>query len=83
MYVMLPTQYHCHPQVMDKYSSKSFRLLAGAVGIIRNADKLDLVRMPQQQLEAAASHMQLLGLVVLANTVRPDSRETISLVQDG
>ncbi|KAL3153346.1 hypothetical protein ABBQ38_011686 [Trebouxia sp. C0009 RCD-2024] len=70
-------------QVMDKYSSKSFRLLAGAVGIIRNADKLDLVRMPQQQLEAAASHMQLLGLVVLANTVRPDSRETISLVQDG
>ena len=70
-------------QKMDEYSSKSFRLLAGAVGIIKNADKLDLTRMSQQQLEAAASHMQLLGLVILANTVRPGSRETISLVQDG
>ncbi len=39
--------------------------------------------MTQQQVEAAAVNLQLLGLVVLNNSVRPDSKETISQVQDG
>lgn len=67
---------------MDGYSSQSFRVLAGAVGVIRNVDKLDLARMTQQQLEGAATHLHLLGLVVLANSLRPDSKETIGQVQD-
>ena len=68
---------------MDEYSSKSFRLLAGAVGIIRDADQLDLARMTQQQVEACATNMQLLSLVVLTNSVRKDSRQTIHQMQDG
>lgn len=68
---------------MDDYSSKSFRLLAGAVGVIRDVYKLDLQRMTQHQIEACATHMQLLCLVVLTNSVRQDSRQTISQVQDG
>ena len=39
--------------------------------------------MTQQQVEAAAVNLQLLGLVVLTNSVRPDSKETITQVQDG
>lgn len=72
-----------HAQVMDDYSSRSFRLLAGAAGVIRDADKLDMLRMTQQQVEACATNMQLLCLVVLTNSVRKDSRQTISELQDG
>ncbi|DBA94899.1 TPA: hypothetical protein ACH3X1_002432 [Trebouxia sp. C0004] len=70
-------------QVVDDYSSRSFRLLAGAVGIIRGVHKLDIACMTQQQVESCATHMQLLGLVVLTNSVRTDSRQTISQIQDG
>ncbi|DBA88976.1 TPA: hypothetical protein ACH3X2_000200 [Trebouxia sp. C0005] len=70
-------------QVVDDYSSKCFRLLAVAAGVIPHVDQLDLPRMTQQQVEAAAVTLQLLGLVVLNNSVRPDSKETISQVQDG
>jgi len=69
--------------VVDDYSSKCFRLLAVAVGVIPHVNQLDLPRMTQQQMEAAAVNLQLLGLVVLNNSVRPDSKETISQVQDG
>jgi len=58
-------------------------LLAGAVGIIRELHKLDLACMTQQQVESCATHMQLLCLVVLTNSVRTDSRQTISQIQDG
>ena len=68
---------------MDKYSSNSFRLLAGSVGVIHNVQKLDLLRMTQQQVEACATEMQLLSLVVLTNGVRDDSRETIRQLQEG
>lgn len=68
---------------MDEYSSRSFRLLASAVGVVHHAHQLDLPRMTQQQIEAAATDMQLLGLVVLTNSVRDDSRDTISQVQEG
>lgn len=70
-------------QVIDDYSSKSFRLLALAMGIIPNAGRLDLAGMTQQQVEAHATHMQLLSLVVLTNNVRPDSKDTISHLQEG
>ncbi len=69
--------------MVDDNSSKCFRLLAVAAGVIPSANQLDLPRMTQQQVEAAAVNLQLLGLVVLNNSVRPDSKETISQVQDG
>jgi len=69
-------------QVMDEYSSKSFRLLAMAVGTIPNAAGLDFAMMTQQQVEACAVHMQLLSLVVLTNNVRSDSKDTIAHLQD-
>ncbi|KAL0027251.1 hypothetical protein WJX77_006828 [Trebouxia sp. C0004] len=70
-------------QVMDDYSSKSFRLLAMAMGVIPNAASLDFTMMTQQQVEACAVHMQLLSLVVLTNNVRSDSKDTITHLQDG
>ena len=74
---------NCHVQVMDDYSSKSFRLLAMAMGVIPNAAELNLPRMTQQQVEACAVHMQLLSLVVLTNNVRSDSKDTITHLQEG
>ena len=68
---------------MDDYSSKSFRLLAMAVGVIPRAAKLDLVHMTQQQVEASAVNMQLLCLVVLTNNIRSDSKAAISQLQEG
>jgi len=70
-------------QVVDDYSSKSFRLLAMAVGVIPNAEQLNLAMMTQQQVEACAVHMQLLSLVVLTTKVRPDSKDTITHLQEG
>ena len=68
---------------MDEYSTKSFRLLAGAVGTIRHLHRLDLSRMTQQQVEACATDMHLLSLVVLTNSIQRESKETISQVQVG
>ena len=72
-----------HVQVMDDYSSKSFRLLAMAMGIIPRASQLSFDQMTQQQVESRAISMQLLCLVVLTNNVRSDSREVISHLQEG
>ena len=72
-----------HVQVVDDYSSKCFRLLAVAAGVVPGVHHMDLPRMTQQQVEASAVDMQLLGLVVLTNSVRDDSKDTISQVQDG
>ena len=71
-----------HVQVTDHYSSKSLRLLAVACGVILDAQQLDIVRMSQQQIEASAVDMQLLGLVILTNSVRSDSRETVQQIQN-
>ena len=70
-------------QVVDDFSSHSFRLLAGSVGILRDLHRLSLVQMTQQQIEASASEMQLLSLVVLTNSVRGDSGATIHQLQEG
>ncbi len=74
-------QQPCGAQVMDDYSSKSFRLLAMAMGVIPNAAGLDFARMTQHQVEACAVHMNLLSLVVLTNNVRSDSKDTIAHLQ--
>ena len=70
-------------QVVDDYCSKSFRLLAMAVGTIQNASKLNLAHMTPQQVEASATNMRLLALIVLTNNMRPDSKETIARLQEG
>ena len=68
---------------MDDYSAKGFRLIAVAAGIVPDMDKLDLPNMSQQAIEAAAVGMVLLGLVVLANSIRDDSVTTIKALQEG
>ena len=70
-------------KVVDDFSSKSFRLLAMAVGVIPKAAKLKLAHMTQQQIEASAIHMHLLSLVVLSNNIRSDSKATIAQLQEG
>ena len=70
-------------QVMDDFSRRSFRLLATAIGVIPDVDQLDLPRMTQQQVESCTLSIQLSALVVLTNSIRPDSKDTISEVQEG
>lgn len=69
-------------QMVDLYASQSFRLQAIACGVIRGVAKLDLTSLSLQQLEKSAGHMDLLGLVVMSNHVRPDSKETVAHLQD-
>ena len=68
---------------MDDFSSKSFRLLAMAVGVIPKATALKLTQMTQQQIESSAVNMHLLSLVVLTNNTRADSKATITELQEG
>ena len=70
-------------QLMDYYSARSFRLLAIAAGVIPNVNKLDLSRMTQHQIEGCATKMELLSLVVTTNSIREDSKATITEVQEG
>ena len=69
-------------QVTDELSSKAFRLMALAVGTLPNVSKLDVQHMSQQQLEKRAEKLEMLGLIVLTNHVRPDSRSTVTELQD-
>lgn len=70
------------PQVVDQHASQSHRLLAVACGVLHNVAKLDLASMSLQALEQCAGHMELLGLVVMTNHVRADTKDTISHLQD-
>lgn len=56
--------------------------MALAVGVIPNAHQLDLQHMTQAKLEAEAVQLQLLGLIVLTNHLRPEARSTITELQD-
>ena len=58
-------------------------MMAMAVGTIHHAHQLDLMHMTQQQVEAQVTHMDLLCLMVLTNSVRPDSEDTINQLQHG
>lgn len=57
--------------------------MAVAVGTIPDVGRLDVHHMSQQQIEAQAVDLKLLGLVALTNFVRRDSKATISELQDG
>ena len=69
-------------QLQDSYSGHSFRLLALAVGVLPHAADLDIAHMPQTQIEALASPLQLLGVMVVANPIKDDSKETVTELQD-
>ncbi len=69
-------------QVVDEYASQGYRLLAIACGVVKGAARLDLPAMSLQALERHAGHMDLLGLVVMSNHLRPDSQQTVSHLQD-
>ena len=68
-------------QVIDDYSGRSFRLLALAKGVLRNFDRQALSLMTQEQLERQVDRFELLGLLVLSNPLRPDSKQTITELQ--
>lgn len=71
----------CLPQVVDDYSSRSFRLLAIAAGVVHGVGELDLGSMSLQHMEGWCN-LHLLGLVVLTNHLRPESTATVSELQD-
>ena len=67
---------------MDDWSSRSFRLLALAAGTIQDFKRLDAQTLTLQQSEAAVSQMSLVGLLVVTNALRADSKETITELQN-
>ena len=56
--------------------------MAMAVGVIANRHALEMSQMTQQQIESAASELELLCLVVLTDSIRQDSKDTISELQE-
>ena len=64
--------------MIDRYSALGFRLLALAKGVIRDGSQQALSMMTQEQLERQVDSFQLIGLLVLSNHLRSDSKDTIS-----
>lgn len=48
-----------------------------AVWVLPNVAGIDLLSMSQQQVQSLCSHVELLALEMLANNMRPDSKETV------
>lgn len=69
-------------QVLVEYAGQSFRLLALAVGTLSNVSAAELAGMDQQQAEACCGPLDLLGLQVLSNHLRPSSRQTVTNLKD-
>ena len=73
---------HVWLQVLAEYAGQSFRLLAVATGALRNVSPDVLAGMDQQQAEACCGPLDLLGLQVLSNHLRPTSRLTVTNLRD-
>ena len=69
-------------QVLAKYAGQSFRLLAVAGGVLSNVSPDELAGMDQQQAEARGGPLNLLGLEVLSNCLRPSSQQTVTNLRD-
>jgi len=69
-------------QVLAQYAGQSFRLLAVAGGILSHVSPAELAGMDQQQAEARCGPLDLLGLQVLSNCLRPSSQQTITHLRD-
>ena len=68
-------------QVVDHYCGQSFRLMALAKGVLREQDRQSLCLMCQEQLEKHVKRFELLGLLVLSNQLRKDSKPAITELQ--
>ena len=68
--------------MLVEYAGKSFRLLALAVGTLQGVSATELAEWDLQQAEARCGPLDLLGLQVLSNHLRPGSKETITNLQD-
>lgn len=69
-------------QVLAQYAGQSFRLLAVAGGVLSNVSPAELAGMDQQQAEARCGPLDLLGLQLLSNHLRPSSRQTVTNLRD-
>ena len=69
-------------QVLAKYAGQSFRLLAVAGGVLSNVSPDELAGMDQQQAETRCGPLNLLGLEVLSNCLRPSSQQTVTNLRD-
>ena len=67
--------------MIDEYCGQSFRLLALAKGVLKGRDRQSLSPMSQEQLEKQVQQFELLGLLVLSNHLRSDSKGTITELQ--
>ncbi|KAL0049927.1 hypothetical protein WJX82_000871 [Trebouxia sp. C0006] len=73
---------HDFDEVVQDWNSKSFRVTAFAVGVMPHVHTLDLSLMSFQDIESYAQSLELLSVQVLTNHVRPDSKATVSLLQE-
>jgi magnesium-transporting ATPase (P-type) len=76
------TAVYAHVQMLDTYSDHSFRLMALAVGTIPHVATLAVYQMSLGQIEAHAGKLQLLGIIVLSNPIKADSKDTVAELQD-
>ena len=67
--------------MVDSYSGQAYRLLALAGRRMLSVKDVDFAGMTQQQVEAKAGPLDLLGLLVLSNHLRPDSKHSISVLR--
>lgn len=73
---------HAMSQVVDDYSGQAFRLLAIAGRRMRKVGHANFGAMTLQQVESRAGPLDLLGLFVLSNHLRPDTKEAIAHLQN-
>ena len=65
-----------------QYAGQSLRLMALAVGTLKNATQSEVASMDQQQAEQGCRHMDLLGFLVLSNRLHSASARTVQELQD-
>ncbi len=61
---------------------QGYRLLALAGGVVHGVEQLHLGSMTLPQLEARTHNIRLLGLIVLTDHLRHDSKETVQHLKD-
>lgn len=69
-------------QVVDNYAAQSYRLWAIAGRMITGVQGMNVAATSQQQMESRVGSLDVLGLCVLSNHLRHDSKETIQHLQD-
>ncbi len=72
----------CSVQMRDSYSGHSFRLMALAVGVLPCVADLEVTHMLQSEIEVQAGPLQLLGIMVLTNPIKADSKDIVAELQD-